>query len=393
MIHENSTTETAANTPLNGSPEEQTRLDRAMRRADDLLIASLKLEERRRSRRLLILFSIGALIMLAIVCAILLGVTADTERSSQLAQEGWQLWQQQQFNQAVDKFQEAVKLDSKNVNAWNGLGWSQFNSGQYDKAEPSFKKLLDLEPLFPAGLNGLGQLYLIQKKYDLAEKYLLKAAPQAPAAQYGLARLYLLQGKYDAAAKWAKKAVASGDDDGSAKLMLKAAQQKKLPDELRKQLDPAGVPPGEVTQAWQLMNQGRRDEAKAIFEKALAKSPDDANVLNGLGWFYMFGGDMDQAKPYFEKALKADPKAAGAMNGLARVLKSEGHTDEAIKLWQEMVDKFPGANAGTAGLADTYMEQGEYKKAVPLLEQLVKANPQEQEFKSKLDQVKAEAGK
>jgi superkiller protein 3 len=365
-----------------------------MRRADELLVTSLKFDERRRyRRRIIIWFSIGGLIMLTIVCALLLATSVETEKAGQLTTDGWDLWKAQKYEEAIGKFEEAVKADPKNASAWNGLGWAQFNSGHYDKVEQAFKKVLALEPKHPAALNGLGQLFLVQRKYDQAVKYLLQAAPQAPAAWYGLARVYLIQGKFDDAAKWAKKIVDSGDADDLAKQMLRAAQDKKLPDELKRQIDPAGTPPQEVTQAWRLMNQGRREEAKALFEVALAKSPKDASVLNGLGWFYLFGGDAEQAKPYFEKALQVEPLAGGSMNGLARVLKAQGNLDGAMKIWQEMVDKIPGAHAGTAGLADAYIEKGEFAKAVPLLEQLAKASVDDEEIKKKLAHAREEAKK
>jgi tetratricopeptide (TPR) repeat protein len=239
-----------------------------MRRADELLVTSLKFDERRRYRRRIFWFSIGGLIMLTIVCALLLATSVETEKGAQLSQQGWDLWKQQKFDEAISKFEEAVKADPKNASGWNGLGWAQFNSGHYDKVEEAFKKVLTLEPKHPAALNGLGQLFLVQRKYDQAVKYLLQAAPQAPAAWYGLARVYLIQGKFDEAAKWAKKIVDSGDADDLAKQMLQAAQNKKLPDDLKRQIDPAGTPPQEVTQAWQLMNQGRREEAHALRAQA-----------------------------------------------------------------------------------------------------------------------------
>ena len=93
-------------------------------------------------------------------------------------------------------------------------------------------------PKHPAALNGLGQLALAQRKYKEAEKYLLKAAPQAPAAWFGLARLFLLEGKFDDAKKWAKKVVDTGQADDIAKEMLKAAEARKLDDELRQKIEP-----------------------------------------------------------------------------------------------------------------------------------------------------------
>jgi hypothetical protein len=50
---------------------EQARLDDAIRRADDLLVASLKSDERRRHRRRIFLVSLGGIAMLAIVSALL----------------------------------------------------------------------------------------------------------------------------------------------------------------------------------------------------------------------------------------------------------------------------------------------------------------------------------
>jgi tetratricopeptide (TPR) repeat protein len=83
----------------------------------------------------------------------------------------------------------------------------------------------------------LGQIYLSQRKYDEAEKYLLQAAPQAPAAWFGLARLYLLQGKFAQAEEWAQKVVDSGQGDNIANKMLQAARDKKLSEGLRATLE------------------------------------------------------------------------------------------------------------------------------------------------------------
>jgi tetratricopeptide (TPR) repeat protein/predicted Ser/Thr protein kinase len=166
------------------------------------------------------------------------GVTEAGGSASQLTQEGWQLWQARQLDEAAAKFNQAVKLDPKKAEAWNGLGWASFNSGKWPEAEKAFQATLALDGNHPAALNGLGQLYLAQKKNDLAETYLLKAAPRAPAAWYGLARLYLLQGKFDEAEKWASKVVDSGQGDDVASKMLEAAKAKHLPEGLRLVLEP-----------------------------------------------------------------------------------------------------------------------------------------------------------
>ena len=167
-----------------------------------------------------------------------LALTRGGGNAKQLAQEGWQLWQATKHDEAAAKFRQAVRLDPRQTNAWNGLGWACFNSGKWPEAEQAFQSTLALDGNHPAALNGLGQLYLAQKKNDLAETYLLKAAPRAPAAWYGLAQLYLLQGKFERAEEWAGKVVDSGQGDDTARQMLQAARAKRVPEGLRLILEP-----------------------------------------------------------------------------------------------------------------------------------------------------------
>jgi tetratricopeptide (TPR) repeat protein len=392
---------------FNGGREsnaEQARLDEAVRRADELLVSSLKSDERRRSRRKIALgvalvglgIAAAAVVVAFCVSFVRLDSTAiagdSEEKAAELSAEGWQLWQKRELKPAIEKFDAAVKLDSKNSNAWNGLGWANFNNGNTDAAQKAFKKVIALEPKHPAALNGLGQIALSQRNYREAEDYLLKAAPQAPAACYGLAKLYLLTGKYDQAEKYAQKILAEGETDPFAQAMLKAAQAKKLPAVLREQIEPNPVQ-AEVGRAWGMINQGRHGEAKAILTALLTKNPKDANALNGMGWCLLTEGDLDGAKPYFERAVAADPNAAGAMNGLARVLYAKSDAEGAIKIWKEMVEKLPGVHAGTVGLADAYFEKGDYDKALPLLEKWVAADPQNEQAQNKLKLAREKAKK
>jgi tetratricopeptide (TPR) repeat protein len=310
-----------------------------------------------------------------------------------LATTGWQLWQQQKFAEAADKFEQAVQLDPESTIAWNGLGWSRFNSGDSSAAVPAFERCVELEPSHPAALNGLGQVYLSWGEFDMAKKYLTKAAPQAPAAWFGLARLYLLTGKYTAAERWIKKALATNPGDESLQKMLAAAESKQLPDELRKKIEPPGKPKtlestADTSTGWQQFQQGQLRLAERSFRRALAKDPEDTSAMNGLGFCLLNNGQAAAAKENFEKCLKLDPDAAGAMNGLARCLKAEGKIDEAIAEWEKMREKFPGPTAATTGLATTYLEQGDYKKALPLYEQLVKSMPDNAEFKQGLEAAK-----
>jgi tetratricopeptide (TPR) repeat protein len=238
--------------PAGDVPTEDARLDDAIRRADELLVSSLKSEEQHRSRqrRTFTLTLVGGLIMIAAVCVIL-GVllqaggggaqAASNASPEQLTQEGWQLWQQRKLTEAEAKFEQALKADPKQTAAWNGLGWAQLNQGKNDKAEKAFQEVVKLEPEHPAALNGLGWINYNKKKFDAAEKYFLQAAANNASASYsGLAQMYLLQGKYDQALPWALLLTQQqGADVAMAGKLVEAAKTKKLDAVLKKQIEPA----------------------------------------------------------------------------------------------------------------------------------------------------------
>ena len=201
----------------------------------------------------------------------------------QLSQQGWLLWRQGQSEKAVAKFKAAVKLAPRNENAWNGLGWASLNTGNSDEAQKAFEKVVSLNPRHPAALNGLGQLYLGQKKYDLAEKYLLKAAPQAPAAWFGLTRLYLLQGNFEQAENFAQRIEDSGQADDIARRMLKAAKERQLSEGLRVVIEPQAPAANETTMPELKETPPTAPQAEARDDTGRATT-DDQNILKNSGF-------------------------------------------------------------------------------------------------------------
>jgi tetratricopeptide (TPR) repeat protein len=318
---------------------------------------------------------------------------ADRTQAAELTKGGWQLWQQQSFEDAVERFQQAVELDPTNQNAWNGLGWSRFNGGNSAQAKIAFEKLVEMNPKHPAALNGLGQIYLSQGQLAQAEEFLLRCSDQASAAWFGLARLYLLQEKYDDALKWAQKIVDNrqfGDSEEFVRRMLDAAKNRQLDDQLRAMIAPhaASDASRQVLEAFQLMQKGQMDEARKLLEQAFETAPDDVEVLNGYGWFRMNVGEAADAQPLFERALELQPLHGGALNGLAQCHKQRGEIDKAIELWKKMLEISPGANAGMYSLAETYLERGEFDKALPLYEKLAKAQPDNEAIQAGLTRAR-----
>jgi tetratricopeptide (TPR) repeat protein len=221
-------------------PAEELRLEQAIAKADQILVASLKHDEKRRLRRFTL---VGGIIMLAIaatIVALLLGgevSAADKQASKALNAAGWQAFQKRDLSEAEAKFNDAVTKDPNNAAAWNGLGWARLNQAKRDEAEQAFVKCAEVDPKnAAAAYNGLGWINFGRQKYDDAEKAWLKS--NGIAAWNGLAQLYLLQSKWDDALKYANKSLQAGEK--TAKEFADAAKAKHLSEELRQKIVPSG---------------------------------------------------------------------------------------------------------------------------------------------------------
>lgn len=84
----------------------------------------------------------------------------------------------------------------------------------------------------------------------------------------------------------------------------------------------------------------RLTEARELVEKALALSPDDAFIIDSMGWVQYRMGDPEKALEYLRKAYaeRPDPEIAAH---LGEVLWATGHHSEAEKVWNEALAKAP----------------------------------------------------
>ena len=133
--------------------------------------------------------------------------------------QGWQLLQQQKLQEALLRFEQSVKLEPSNGEAWNGLGWSQIHLGRFESAIHSFDETLQLAPKHVGAMNGRGRALMAQGKWDEAEKELLRGTleviseygeakaieSQVTAAWFGLVEVNILQKDYATAREWASR--------------------------------------------------------------------------------------------------------------------------------------------------------------------------------------------
>lgn len=89
------------------------------------------------------------------------------------------------------------------------------------------------------------------------------------------------------------------------------------------------APQSEYSLAKQAMEDGDFDVAVNKLARLHEEDPNDADVLNLLGYGYRKIGNFDQARGYYLQALAIDPKHRGANEYLGELYLETGQLDKA----------------------------------------------------------------
>ncbi len=105
-----------------------------------------------------------------------------------LNKEGWDLYNQKNYAEAIDVFNKAIEQDPNNAAARIGLGWSQYDYGLlqdnglelFEQSIINFQKSIELNDSYVTSLRGLGNDYREIGDYNKSFEYLIKAHEKDP---------------------------------------------------------------------------------------------------------------------------------------------------------------------------------------------------------------------
>ncbi|MDH4235569.1 MAG: tetratricopeptide repeat protein, partial [Gallionella sp.] len=85
----------------------------------------------------------------------------------------------------------------------------------------------------------------------------------------------------------------------------------------------------------------RIPEAMELVSKALQLAPDDAAIMDSMGWGYYRSGNLDESLKLLRRAYDANPDPEIAAH-LGEVLWVRSNKEEARKIWQDSLKANPG---------------------------------------------------
>lgn len=184
---------------------------------------------------------------------------AKVDRAAELVVEGTELLNDQQYNEAIKLFRQALALHSDDETTHYNLGYALARAGRADEAIAAYREALRILPEYPEALNNMGNLLSKQGKFAEAVEALQKVIEISP-------------------------------DHFSAHNNLGTT----------------------------LSRMGKINEATIHFAKAAQINPQYIEAQFNLGNAYLELGRTDEAIAQFDKVLQLRPGFPPVMNALAR---------------------------------------------------------------------------
>jgi tetratricopeptide (TPR) repeat protein len=125
-----------------------------------------------------------------------------------------------------------------------------------------------------------------------------------------------------------------------------------------------------------LARQGRIEEAKAEFDRALQFDPNLADAHHNLGRLLAGTGQLDEAVPHFEKAIAINPSFAEAHTALGCVWVEEGKVSQAIPQLQKALALQPSLVEAHDCLGEAlYISQARTQEALAHWREALRLDP------------------
>jgi tetratricopeptide (TPR) repeat protein len=289
------------------------------------------------------------------------------------------------FPEARKQFEAVLAANPGNTDVVYAVGLLALQLKDYPVAEENMKRLLSMNYRDPNGVRYLlGQIAEEQKQWPRAIEWYgqIDEGEHALGARMRTASVMAKEGKVDDARAYLRRAAAENPDQ-EAQITVAEAQLlrdanrvrdayevlgqalKKEPDQpdllydyaltaeklqrydvlennLRKLME---VKPDHAhaynALGYSLVERNTRlPEAKKLIQHALELAPDDAFIVDSMGWLLYREGDLKAAADELRRAYNSRPDAEIGAH-LGEVLWVMGQRDEARRVWQESLKASP----------------------------------------------------
>ena len=264
---------------------------------------------------------------------------------------GMLTWRQASIYRDEETFyRHIITLNPQARNAHRHLSKALYNQGQYEEALDAARVAVEQRPDYFKAHNTLGLVLTALGRYEEAEKHLRRVIalnPQARNAHRRLGGVLHLQGRYEEALAEYRIAVAQRPDDAELHINLSAI----------------------------LNALGRSDEAETHLRRAIALNPQAKIAHFNLSDALYNQGRYEEALDAIRFVIEQDSDFLEAHINLSAILNALGRSDEAETHLRRAIELNPQNVDLVWRLAEILMPQGRYEEAFDLIAQAVALDP------------------
>jgi len=240
-----------------------------------------------------------------------------------------------EFDQAVIKLSEAIRMEPENPLAFYERGRVYMDQNKPDDAITEFNFAINYDPNFIDAYNARGVAWMIKQQFNQALVELNKAIeldPQEPKAYTNRATLYILTDKFDEAVADYSKVIELRPDDPES--YYNRGQGYVTMIENSQNVEQEAV----INLA---------DLCIADFNQANSLVPDVSDNYTNRGVCYMFKNDLENAYGDFSKAIELDPENFKTRLLRAAIYPDFGTKEESLADAQYVLDNATDAEFKT----------------------------------------------
>lgn len=296
----------------------------------------------------------------------------DPEYTQLFANRGNAYTEIGQSEAAIVDFEKAFALNPEGMTVFNFTNWgsSSYNQEDYENAVNQYSQALTLLPEHVNALTGRGFSYIALGEFTLALSDFRQVVAIAPENSFA----YLGLGDTQYQLRWAQLALdayqtyisQSETPVERATLRVTELQQILTQPEVECAADSSlDSFLGGGNQAFQ---SGDSETALQLYSCAIQESPDEAMAFNYRGFIHLQFGSFDFALSDLSQAIQLDPELALAYANRGQTLYSMGDYDGALIDLQTSIRLDTSAtNRAYAVSGFVYTEIGDYERAIPYL--------------------------
>ena len=286
--------------------------------------------------------------------------------------EGASLFSQGLHQQAVEKFDEVLRLEPRHTRALLGKGEALLRLGRTKEALDAYDEILRHDRGNLDALIATAGVYSAEHRWrdvvDLADTVL--------AMKPGDAEMLVYRG--DAQLALGKRSEAQISYE--AALLQRPGDQTILARIEKAKVDVAAL----QSRAFIASASGNLDQAIATFDEVLKIEPENSNAMVGKSVALRRAGRVDDALSSLEAVLARQPGHGGALLNKGRILEERGDLEDALEAYDKLIEMNPRDADAWVAQGDVLGKMGRDDDALKSYQEAIKLAPTDEDTQGKV---------